>query len=105
MMRSSYTVKAKIWIYTGAAAWHFITLPQKTADDIRKRYGMFARGWGSLPVTVKVGKTEWKTSVFPDKKSKSYLLPLTAAVRKAENLTAGTVVNAKIVIRYQALED
>lgn len=80
------------------AGWHFLSLPKKDAEDVRKRYGSYARGWGSLPVTITIGKTSWKTSIFPDRKSGTYLLPLKADVRKKEDIGAGDTVKFTIEI-------
>jgi hypothetical protein len=81
--------KARVWIYPGESAnWHFISLPKQEAAFIEKKYSQHKKGWGSLPVEVKVGKTSWKTSIFPDKRSGTYLLPLKAAVRKYEDIEA-----------------
>lgn len=57
-----------------------------------------AKGWGSIPVTVTLGKSTWKTSIFPDKKAGTYLLPLKAAVRKKEGVGAGDKVRFEIEI-------
>ena len=73
-------------VYPGMSAWRFLVLPKKESGEIKERYGKSARGWGSLPVSASIGKTEWKTSIFPDKKSGTYLLPLKAKVRKAEDI-------------------
>jgi len=87
-----HSIEAKIWLYQGYAGWHFITIPQKTSKEIKDFFGDLSGGWGSLPVMVTIGKMKWKTSIFPDKKSRAYLLPLKAEVRKKENIGAGDVV-------------
>ncbi|HJV32402.1 MAG TPA: DUF1905 domain-containing protein [Patescibacteria group bacterium] len=88
-----YDLRAELWIYPGSvAAWHFITVPKKQGEDIRKRFGAKARGWRSLPVAVTIGATRWKTSIFPDSKAGSYLLPVKAAVRKKEKLMEGETI-------------
>jgi len=46
---------------------------------------------------VKIGKTAWKTSIFPAKDG-TYLLPVKAQVRKAEGLFAGNRVSFAIKI-------
>ncbi len=94
----TYKMKAKVWLYSGEAAWHFITLPKKESDLIKDRFSGLTRGWGSLPVTVTIGKTSWKTSIFPDKKAGAYLLPLKADVRKKEEINAGDTVAFTIEI-------
>ena len=50
-----------------------------------------SRGFGSLKVSVMIGATTFKTSVFPSKET-GWLLPIKASVRKAEGLTEGEAV-------------
>mgnify|MGYP001582131621 CR=1 FL=1 len=82
-----FKMRAKVWLYPGMAGWHFVTLPEKQSAKIKALFGMMQRGWGSLPVTVTIGKTTWNTSVFPDRKAGMYLLPIKAEVRKKEKIT------------------
>lgn len=86
MRKNHYRMQAVVWLYSGNGAWHFVTLPKKQSDDIKKKYGARKRGWGSLPVRVSVGATSWKTSIFPDKMSGAYVVPLKADVRKKESI-------------------
>ncbi len=81
--------KAKIWLYEGKAAWHFVTLPKKLSAKLKAAFGQVRRGWGSLPVYAMLGKSRWRTSIFPDGKRGAYLLPLKAEVRKKEKARAG----------------
>lgn len=67
-MEKVFKVKARVWLYPGMAGWHFVTLPKKTAEEIDFFFSHAKKGWGSLPVNVTIGKTSWKTSIFPDKK-------------------------------------
>lgn len=82
-------MQATIWKYGGVASWYFITLTKKQGSEIKDRYSNLKKGWGSIPVEVTIGKTTWKTSIFPDKQSGSYLLPLKALVRSKEGLREG----------------
>lgn len=68
------------------AAWRFLTIPKNWAKEIKERFGTRVKGWGSLPVSAAIGKTAWNTSIFPDKKSATYLLPLKMKIRKAEDI-------------------
>jgi hypothetical protein len=81
-MKKIYEVKERVWLFGGKASWYFVTLSKEVATDIDYFFTQNKRGFGSLPVLVTVGGTTWKTSIFPDKKSCSYLLPLKADVRK-----------------------
>lgn len=93
-----YAQKAKVWLYPGAAAWHFITIPKNTSEKIRKKYAARTRGWGSLRVRVSLGESEWDTSIFPDKKSGTFLLPLKASIRKKEEVLEGETVSFTLAI-------
>ncbi len=97
MKSKIYTMTEKVWLYPGESAnWHFVTLTKKIGQEIKELYGKNARGFGSLPVEVAIGKTTWKTSIFPDKYSGSYILPLKAKVRKLEDIEAGEPVTFSI---------
>lgn len=91
-MQTNYSFPAKVWLYSGMAGWHFITVPKEIAMDIKKHFSPLKRGWGSLRVEVTVGKTVWKTSIFPDAKSGGFLLPIKADVRKKEHIAADETV-------------
>jgi hypothetical protein len=98
-MTKSYTFNAKVWLYPGeSGSWHFVTLPVEIAKDINDFFALAKRGWGSLPVVVTVGKAVWKTSIFPDKKTNSYLLPLKAEVRKKEAIRSGDSIDLMIKV-------
>ncbi len=100
MKKSSfYTIKGKIWLYPSeVASWHFITIPKKESAQITERYKEFKKGWGSLPVMATIQKTTWNTSIFPDSKSGTYLLPLKAIVRRNEGLQEGDAVSLRLTV-------
>lgn len=85
-MRFRFT--APLWQVSAQDGWYFVTLPEEHADDIRD-VPSTSRGFGSVRVRVTVGGSTWSTSVFPDSKRGSYLLPIKKAVRTAEGLTEG----------------
>jgi hypothetical protein len=92
-----YTVRAKVWRWKGGS-WHFVNLSLKQSAEIRRRFGSTARGWGSIRVKVRIGETEWNTSLFPANKDKSYLFAIKANVRKAEDIGAGDRITALVHI-------
>jgi hypothetical protein len=87
MAKGTYKFKSEVLVYPGMGGWRFLVIPRKEGKEIKEKYGKHAKGWGSIPVSVTIGKTEWKTSIFPDKKSGTYLLPLKAKVRNTEGIT------------------
>jgi hypothetical protein len=84
MKYTQYTFASRVWLYPGMAGWHFASIPKAESEDIQKKFADLKRGWGSFPVLATVGATTWKTSIFPDKKTGEYLLPIKADVRKKE---------------------
>jgi hypothetical protein len=58
-----FSFKAKVWVYPGAGAWHFVSLPKSLGKDLKKWFGGEVRGFGSLPVKVEIGKSLWQTSI------------------------------------------
>jgi hypothetical protein len=96
---AEYRIRAKVWLYPGKAGWHFATVPAKQSAEIRARFGADARGWGSLPATIRVGRMEWSTSLFPERKSSCYLFPIKAEVRKKEDISAGDSIVATVKVR------
>lgn len=78
-------------------AWHFVTLPEGLADEIED-FGLGGHhAFKSVRVEVIVGETTWKTSLFPDKRAGSYVLPIKKEVREANGLSEGDT--ARITIR------
>ena len=98
MDRIEHSFKAKIWVYQGKGAWHFVTLPKQAANEIRF-HNPLARGFMPIACEATIGKTSWKTSVFPDSKSRSYVLAVKADVRKVEKIKPGDAVRVTIVVK------
>jgi len=87
----------KIWFWRGPSPFFFVTIPAKESREIKAISRIVTYGWGVIPVYVRIGKTEWKTSLFP--KDGRYIVPIKASVRKAENLDEGDTVAIQLEIR------
>lgn len=96
--RDSYTFTAEVWEHHGSAAWHFLSLPDDIADEIDERHGHHAGGFGSVRVEVTIGATTWRTSLFPDTKRATYLLPVKKPVRTAEGLADGSPARVRLTV-------
>lgn len=94
-----FEFNAPVVPYPGMAAWRFVALPQTLSSEIKTGFGNMKKGWGSIPVLVTVRKTTWETSIFPDKKSQSYLLPMKLEIRKKERIMDGDKVALCVRIR------
>ena len=92
-----YEAECEVWLYPGEkAAWHFVTLPAEVAQGIRALTAGPRRGWGSVRVAATIGQTTWRTSIFPDKRTGSFLLPVKADVRAREGVGAGDRVRLAV---------
>ena len=98
MEEHSFQFTAEVWRWESEkASWFFATLPLETAEQIRFFFPL-RRGFGSIPVQVQIGASRWRTSIFPDKKSGSFILPLKASVRKAENFGEGDSISVEVTV-------
>ncbi|WP_428687140.1 DUF1905 domain-containing protein [Roseibium sp.] len=93
----------ELWLHKGQGGWTFITLPPDCADQIRFVTGSSkgksgGKAWGMIKVRARIGSTKWDTTIWPDKASGSFLLPVKAAVRKAEKIGAGDRVDVALTV-------
>ena len=104
-MTEQLTHTAALWRWTSAsapAAWFFVTIDGAAGEALaatalmRRLEGM-SRGFGAIKVTAQIGDTRWTTSVFPAKDVGGYMLPVKAAVRKAEGIGEGDAVTLTLV--------
>jgi uncharacterized protein DUF1905 len=94
----TFEFAAPLWRYPGADGWYFVSLPPEISTEISDITAGTRRGFGSVRVAVTIGATSWRTSLFPDSKTGSYLLPVKKTVRAAEHLDAGDEVRAQLQI-------
>ena len=95
---TEFAFTAELWEHEGPAAWHFVSLPEDVADEIEATYGHRAAGFGSLRVDVTIGATRWSTSIFPDRKRGTYVLPVKREVRIREGLAAGVKAEVSLAV-------
>ena len=84
----------EVWIWKGPAPWFFLTVPESESEQLKEVMRSVTYGWGMIPVTARIGETEWSTSLWP--KDGLYILPLKAAVRRAEGFDEGDTVAARL---------
>jgi hypothetical protein len=87
---------APLWLHSGSGAWHFVSLPPEVSEDVADLTVALRKGFGSVRVEVTVGGTSWRTSVFPDATTETYVLPVKKTVRVAERLAVGDAVRVRI---------
>jgi hypothetical protein len=95
---------ASLWRWQGKGAWYFTTVPIEQSEILRELAPLIGKGWGSIPVVVTIESSSWKTSVFFDSKSKCYLLPIKAEIRKREKLVEASLVKIKLNVGQSSLD-
>ena len=85
---------AEVWHWRGPAPFHFVSVPADLADVLGDVAPLVSYGWGMLPVTVRIGETRWETAAFP--RDGTYVVPLRVAVRRAERIDVGDVVDVTV---------
>lgn len=94
----TYTFAAELWPHTGEGSWTFVTVPAGVSADIKELPRPRRPGFGSLRVKVQLGSTSWTTSIFPEAASGCYVLPVKKAVRTAEKVDHGDVVEVELTL-------
>ena len=102
----TWDVTATLWRWQGKAkdgtpssmSWFFLTIDGPVAEAIRAASPGRTAAWGSVYVSATIGATTWRTSLFPSKEVSGYILPVKAAVRKAERIVEGDTVGVTLAI-------
>jgi hypothetical protein len=91
-----YEFAATVWEWRGPSPYHFVTVPRECADLVHELASVVTYGWGMVPVEVRLGRSRWRTSLFP--KDGGYVLPLRDSVRKKEKIALDDVVHVRLVV-------
>lgn len=86
-----------VFEWRGPSPFYYVAVPEEQSLDIKDVSSLVTYGWGVIPVTVRIGKTVWTTSLFP--KDGLYLVPLKDRIRRAEKIEVGDVVSLRLEIK------
>ncbi|ADL46855.1 MULTISPECIES: DUF1905 domain-containing protein [Micromonospora] len=86
----------EVWFWRGPAPYHFVTVPDEQSAAIEAASASVTYGWGMIPVTVRIGGTGWRTSLWP--KDGRYVVPLRVAARRAEGIELGDRVDVRLTV-------
>ncbi|WZH36792.1 MAG: DUF1905 domain-containing protein [Microbacterium enclense] len=84
------------WAARSDSDWYFVALPPELSDDIRETQ-TYRRGFGGVRVDATIGTSTWRTSIFPQAGG-VYVLPLKRAVRDAEGIVPGAIVQVDLLV-------
>jgi Domain of unknown function (DUF1905) len=87
----------ELWYWRGPSPYHFIRVPENVSADLHALSPVVTYGWGVIPVRVRIGESDFTTSLFP--KDGGYLVPIKDAVRIGEGLALGDAVLVEMAIR------
>lgn len=87
----------KIFQWRGPAPYLFVAVPDNESAEIKSVSKLATYGWGVIPVGVKVGRTEWRTSLFP--KDGRYLVPIRVSAQRAEQLKEGDEIKLRVELK------
>jgi hypothetical protein len=92
-----FAFQGRIWEWRGPAPYHFVSIPAEHAEVVNELAPGITYGWGMVPVEACLGRTSWRTSLFP--KDGGYVLPLRESVRGREDVELGDLVSIQLTIR------
>jgi len=96
MAGTRYEFEAELWRWSARSdTWVFAALPDDVSDEIADS-PLPPAGFGSVKVEVTIGGSHWSTSIFPDAERKTFVLPVKAAVRRAEGIDVGDTVRIAV---------
>ncbi|HUP85748.1 MAG TPA: DUF1905 domain-containing protein [Acidimicrobiales bacterium] len=86
----------QVFSWRGPAPFTFVRVPEAECRSVREVASLVTYGWGMVPVAVRLGGTEWTTTLFP--KDGAYLVPIKMKVQRAEQVDVGDVVTLRLDI-------
>jgi len=101
-MSAVYEFSAPLWQWMARRdEWFFVSVPDEQSDEIAARSEGLTGGFNSVPVQVTIGRTTWRTSIFPGGDGR-YSLPLKKSVRAAEKVERDSIVDVVLELRLEA---
>jgi len=93
------TVKfsGEIIYWRGPAPFYFLPTPAKQSKEIKAVSKGLTYGWGCIPVTARIGETEWTTALIP--REGAYMVPIKKVIREKLGLDDG--VKTSIILEFE----
>jgi hypothetical protein len=96
-MTMELSFSGELWFWRGPAPWYFVTVPDDECVVLEDLSTFVSYGWGMIPAAVRIGDSHWETALWP--KDGAYIVPVKAAVRRAEGLEEGDRVAVCLTVR------
>lgn len=88
---------AEVIEWRGPAPFYFLRTPPEESEWLTAIMREVTYGWGMVPVSGRIGGTDFTTSLWP--RQGSFYVPLKDAVRRAEQIDLGDRVTVALAIR------
>src|SRR4051812_41402067 len=87
---------AELFEWRGPAPFYWLALPEDVCDYVRAEAAQVSYGWGAIPVSVRIGRSRWETSLLP--RNGGYVLPVKKVVRVQEGIADGDTLTAEMSV-------
>lgn len=87
----------EIIYWRGPAPFFFLPTPPKQSKEIKAVSNRFTYGWGCIPVTARIGDTEWTTALIP--REGAYMVPIKKIIREKLGFDDG--VKTSIILTFE----
>lgn len=87
---------AELFEWRGPSPYFWLALSAEACDYVREEAAMATYGWGAIPVVVRIGATEWETSLLP--RHGGYALPVKDDIRRREGVGDGDTVTVAMSV-------
>ena len=85
--------------WRGPSPYFFVPMDEDDNEDLHEVASEVTYGWGVIPVRVRVGRSEWDTSLFP--RDGVYMVPMREKIRRAETLTVGDEIHVQMWVEQR----
>ena len=98
MTGATWEFDGEVIEWRGPAPYLFVAMTPEDSEDLKEAARELVY-WGQVPVSVRIGDTEFTTALFP--KDGRYLVPVKAVVQRAERIAEGDVVSVSVEVRAE----
>lgn len=93
MKKQTYTFSAEVQLFDKEDPWYFVSAPKKYVKEFAQHMDR-----GLVAIEATLGSSTWNTSLMP-KGDDTLFIPLSAKVRKKEQIALGDRVAVTFVLR------
>ena len=93
---ASFIFDAEIIHWRGPPPYLFAQVPEEHIGEIKFAARQSSYGWGVVPVSARIGASDFTTSLFP--RNGGYLVPIKVVVQRAEAIGLGDRIRVEMQI-------